>query len=614
MIKRNKKLGQVTIFIIVALVIVVGIVAYFLMRQGYTDEVPREFKPVYDYYISCLENQARQGISLMGEQAGWIEPPEFVPGSQYMPFSSQLDFFGQPVPYWLYVSGNNILKEQVPSKTDMQEQLSKYVAERVDFCDFADYPNFNVEIGDNPDVSVKIENLKVSVQVNNLVKMSSENQSVSVKSQSLSLDSKLGKFHELALEVYNFEKSQMFLEKYALDVLRLYEPVTGVELSCAPKVFNKPKISQDLKSNIAENVAMLKLKGDYYTLSGAKNKYFETNIGKNIDENVNFIYSSQWPSRVEIYGDDVAEPIGLQEGLGMLGFCYVPYHLVYDVNFPILIQFYDNNEVFQFPMAVIIDKNQARQALQGEAGQSIESEVCKYKDYPVQVNTYDSALNPVPASLKFKCLNTECQIGESEINGDEAVFSGNMPACVNGFIIASAKGYASSKYQISTNEESSANIILNKLYNVTLDLGKVDSALVYFKSPDYSTTVLYPDTQNVELIEGYYNVTVYAFKNSTIKLQAIAEKKCVNVPKSGIGGVFGLEEEKCFDINIPEQEISFAINGGGNAEEYITEGQLEGAKKLNINVPLFKTPTTLQEVQDNYLALEDSQVYIEVIQ
>ena len=37
----------------------------------------------------------------------------------------------------------------------------------------------------------------------------------------------------------------------------------------------------------------------------------------------------------------------------------------------------------------------------------------------------------------------------------------------------------------------------------------------------------------------------------------------------------GLQREQCFDINIPETEITFAVVGGGKTSEYITEEQLE---------------------------------------
>lgn len=608
---NKQKRAQVTIFIIVAVLIVLGIIIYFMVRSVYVEELPRELQPAYDVYLDCIQGHAEQGVAFLGEQGGHIELPEFVPGSQYMPFSSQLDFLGQPVPYWMYVSGNNLLKEQVPTKTEMEKELEDYVESRLEECDFSDFNtqgyDIFVEVGE---VSVDIKELSVELSVDNLFTIYFEDQSAKVSSHKVSFNTKLGKFYKLALDVYNFEKSTMFLEEYALDVLKLNVPVTGVDVSCSPRIFVDDIIRENLTSALETNVMMLKLKGDYYELANKENEYYVTDIGDDVGENVNFIYSSDWPTRVEIYGDRVVEPVGLQEGLGVLGFCYVPYHLVYDVDFPVLIQFYDGEEIFQFPIAVVIDKTQARNALPSTAGTSIEPEVCEYKNQEVTIYTYDSNLNSVEADIKFKCLNSECRIGKTSIEGGEAVLNENLPQCVNGFIVASAEGYADAKYQISTNTESSASLIMNKLYDVQLDLGNVDKAMVSFKSDGHTASVMYPVQKDVELIEGYYNVSVYAYKNSSLKFPATSDRKCFDVPKEGVAGMFGAEEEKCFDINFPETEVTHAVVGGGKTQEYMTENMLAGSNELNINVPLFGIPSNLDELQNNYLEVEEAIVYL----
>ncbi len=610
--KINKR-GQLTIFIILAIVVVGGLVAYFALRDKvFVEQIPQNMRSVYDYYLSCLEETSEEGISLLGEQGGYIEVPEFVPGSQYMPFSSQLDFFGQPVPYWMYVSGNNLLKEQVPEKAGMQNQLEDYIEERISNCDFSDFElqGYDVYIEEG-DVDAKIEEKNVEIKVNNKVTIFYGNDSVVVNNHKLLLDSKLGKFYNLARKVYDFEKANMFLENYALDVMRLYAPVTGTELSCSPKVFVDEEIREDLYSALEANVPALKLKGNYYDLAGKDSEYFVTDIGEKIDENVNFLYSSDWPSRIEIYGDKVVKPVGLQEGLGLLGFCYVPYQLIYDIDFPVMIQFYDEEELFQFPISVVISKNQAREALPTTAGSLIESPVCEYKNQPVEIYTYDINLEPVEARIQFKCLNSYCDIGETESDGIEAYLNAELPQCVNGFIIASAEGYADAKYQISTNEESIANIILSKKYNISLDLGTVEQAMITFSGEGYSATALYPDMDSVELIEGPYNISVYAYKNSSLKFPAVNKRECVDVPASGIGGFFGFENEKCYDINIPEAEVGFALVGGGKNSAYFTEDMLADSRELNINVPLFKTPASFDELQENQIKVEEELVFLE---
>jgi len=299
--------------------------------------------------------------------------------------------------------------------------------------------------------------------------------------------------------------------------------------------------------------------------------------------------------------------------LSMLGFCYVPYHLVYDVNFPVLIQFWEGDFLFQFPVSVIIDKNYAREALPPMfEAESIESEVCRYKNQNVKVYTYDSELNPVQARIQFKCLNSQCEIGQTRKTPLGAVYEGPMPECVNGFIIASAEGFSEKKFQISTNQETTANIILKRKYEMPLDLGNIrGNAVITFTGEDYSTTILYPETKTVELVEDYYNVSVFVYSDSSLTVKGVQESKCVDVPVQGIGNLFGLTEEKCQDINIPDMEVDTALVGGGKNIEYITEDILKRSNELNINVPIYNAPDTIEALQDNYALVEDSTIYLE---
>ena len=322
------------------------------------------------------------------------------------------------------------------------------------------------------------------------------------------------------------------------------------------------------------------------------------------------MYNPNWPTRIEMYGDRISQPIGLQKGLSAIGFCYVPYHFVYDINFPVLIQFFDEENFFQFPVGVVIQKSQAREALSGVSGISIENKVCQYNNQEVVIKTYDIDLSPVESFITFKCLDATCNIGETVNVGDEAVLNAGVPQCVNGFIVARAEGYAEASYLSSTNEISSVDIILNKKYNISLDLGNVD-ATVTFDSEDYSTTAVYPNITHVELIEGFYNITVYIYDDSSLVFPAINDRKCVDVPESGIAGVFGIETEKCYDINIPATEVDFAVIGGGKTQEYITVDQLKESSEINIVAPLFDLPNTLDGLQENYIKVEDEKIFLE---
>src|SRR3989344_524653 len=137
LIKRGQR-AQVTIFIILAIVLVAVVVLFVTLHQKTTsvEQLPSDFQPIYEAFRSCNEQHIKMGIALLESQAGYIETPEFKPGSSQLPLSNQLDFLGNGIPYWWTVSGNGIAQEQVPSQSDIEEQLSDFVLEQLPDCDF----------------------------------------------------------------------------------------------------------------------------------------------------------------------------------------------------------------------------------------------------------------------------------------------------------------------------------------------------------------------------------------------------------------------------------------------------------------------------------------------
>lgn len=617
MIKRGKrsKKAQLTIIIFVAIVIVLAIILFYLLKDNlFQTDIPRNMRPVYDSYLDCIKSITREGAYLLGQQGGYIKLPDFEPASSYRPFSNQLDFLGQPIPYWMYISGNNVLKEQIPTKTQMQNQLQDYIQERIDFCNLDIYKEqgFGIYIQQTGDTKVNIKDSSIEVQTTNPLTIYHGQDSILINQHKIDLNLRLGSLYEQAKQLYNYEKTDMFLEKYALDVLRLHAPADGVEIQCTPIIFEENKIRDDIIKGLTANMNFLKVKGRYYELSKKENEYFVVEPGFTTDTNINFMYNPQWPTRIEIYGDMVANPVGVQEGLSILGFCYVPYHLVYDINFPVLIQLWEGDFFFQFPLSVIIEKNYARQALPPMfESQSLESPICEHNNQNIMIYTYDAELNPLPARLQFQCLQETCHLGESRILQNDAVFTGKVSQCLNGIIIADAPGYAQTKYQISTNTETIADIILPKIYTIDLDLANIPGdAVITFKGEKYSQTVVYPETRKINLIEDFYNISVFAYTDSSLTLKGTNEINCVDVPLEGLASLPQLTQEKCFELNIPEMQIEKALIGGGMAQEYITEDSLKRARKLNINVPIFYTPESIEDLQKNYVLVEDTPVYI----
>ena len=604
--------GQVTPLIILGIVIAIGILIYFFLYSGLSfGGPPKDFEGVYNHYLSCIEREAEIGASVLGQQGGHMMGPDFSAGSDFMPFSNYLNFV-VPVPYWYYISGNGLAKEQVPSIGDMEEELNDFISERIQYCDFSSFNERGYLIeGRDAVVNTKIKNKGIEVRVNQELNFNFGDSSWTSRRHLVEANSNLGRFYEIARKIYDDFKESLFLEDYGVDVLRLYAPVDGVKVQCNPAVWNVEEVRDDLMNGLEANIPFIKIKGDYYDLRNSDNEYFVHDLGEDIEANVNFLFSRDWPNKMEVWPNDggllIAESVGNQEGLGMLGFCYVPYHFVYDLAYPVLIQTYFDDEIFQFPVVVYINKNKPREPIEGSHIPNQVPELCQHKNADISVSTFNTNLEPIEAEIKFKCLDTSCRIGETN-NGE---LNAKFPQCKNGFVIARADGYETKEEIFSTINPGSLSLFLDREYKLDVEVesvGGVDNSIITFTKDGKSRTVAYPEQKFVELTAGQYEIKVIVYSDASIDLAASVEQKCIDVPVSGIGGIFGFTDEKCFDLEIPGQQVNQGVSGGGTQNYFISESELEGNDKIVLRVSSFGSPSKVEDLQINYNRVDISDV------
>lgn len=600
----NKR-GQLTIFIILAVVLVGGLVIFFAFREDlFIDSIPQEFQPVFQQYSSCIQQELENAIDLSETQGGRVFVQDYIPGSEFAPFSSNLNFLDNPVPYWFYLSGNGIIKENVPTKTEIEKEIGQFIQERINDCNFQDFYDQEFYISLNPataKVNINDETVQVDITTNFVV--SKEDQTARRTTFKTVVNSKLGKFYNTAAKIYSKQKNEAFLEEYAIDALRNYAPVDGVETSCSPKIWKTQEVTSDIRSALEANIQAIKLKGDYYSLSSKENEYFV--VDEPVDEAVNLLYFKDWPSKIEILGEGVdnelivASPIGNQQGLGILGFCYVPYHFVYDLSFPVMIQISAGAEIFQFPVTVIIDNNLPRKAELNEfAEQGEDFDVCKFKTQDIAINTFDVNLNPIEANLSYVCFDQECNLGETK----DGRFEGKAPSCLNGFIHSRSSGFSEKSQIFSTNSETDADIILDREYDVQIDLkiaGQTvkSTAIVTFAGEKTSAAAL-PDQTSLKLSEGLYNISVFIYGNSSVSIPASTKTQCIEISRGGLAGIIGLTKEQCVDIEIPATKIDYALIGGGKSSEFLLESELQKGR-IVIDSSELPYPNSLEQLQYN---------------
>jgi hypothetical protein len=190
------------------------------------------------------------------------------------------------------------------------------------------------------------------------------------------------------------------------------------------------------------------------------------------------------------------------------------------------------------------------------------------------------------------------------------------PGCINGELVVRASGFAEKKERFSSGEDSFADVILDREFEVEIGLqdfsgNKIgDNAVVSFVSEDKTVTAVSPGYTSIKLSEGEYEIRAYVYGNSSITIPASTKRHCQEVGSSGLLGLFGGTEEKCFDIDVPATTIEYALIGGGVGEEYLLEDELQKGK-LTLNVHRLPKPNSLEDLQYNFASFEDQKVSVE---
>ncbi len=124
-----RKRGQITIFIIIAIIIVACVVGFFLFRQELKleDIFTSKDNSVYLFVENCITDTGKDAIYHVAENGGYFLSHEFSTS--------------EGIPYYYY-NGKNYM----PSKTRIEKEISYYMNQILSFCteDFIDFPNLNI--------------------------------------------------------------------------------------------------------------------------------------------------------------------------------------------------------------------------------------------------------------------------------------------------------------------------------------------------------------------------------------------------------------------------------------------------------------------------------------
>lgn len=602
--KRGEKKGQLALFIIIAIIlIIVGIFAYILLKPKEKPKYPEEISKIENSYLNCLSNIATRAKNIAMQKGGYIYDKPMEPEGLYL--GNNLNFMGENIPYWIYYDSNGQIKIEKPSLENIEKEIAIFIKENLEICDEV-LNSYNISYKKNVksiDVKIKEKGIDIIAYIDLIIKK--ENKVNVIREHKFFVKTNLKTLYRNAEKIYEYEKNTKFLENYTLDIITLYGKTTGFEIQCYPLIFDKEEIKKNITDGLMINMERIKFLGNYFKLKKEENKYFLNKV--NIDEGVavNIIYSNLFPTKIDIYSDKTNgllkfDPIGIQEGINLLGFCYVPYHLVYDVKFPVLFILSKDNEIFKFPLVVVIEKNGIKDIL--EENESIKTkEICSKTFTNAEIYVYDKYNKKIDADLYIKCIDTTCYLGKTK----DGYLKTQVPECVNAIVIASSPGYKENKIITDTNYDVNINIFLEKLHEkqIKTELMEKETALIFFEG-EISDVAYYPEKNKVKISEGKYNVSVYVFKEKNITIDKESEI-CYDVP------VFlWIKRKKCEKI----EKASFdkVLIGGGVGEFYFSEDDLDNYNIIKIDFERFEEPDDIEDIQKNYEFLKFSKIKIEL--
>lgn len=561
--------SQASIFIIIALIIILsGVLYFFYQRQAVEREieiVQPEIVPIKLYVDNCIKTSAESGLESIGLTGGYTNIPESISGSPSA-YLSSLPSSGFKIPYWWH---DGI--EAVPTEEFIKGQLITHIESEFKSCINKFEPfagSFEITELNRPLADVQFNENDVSVSLKYPLEIASRDGSVKQLVQSFKyvLNIRFKKVYGLAKLIMERENLDYFLEKRTIDLYSIDRdiPTTDVEATCSAKTWQLAAIKEKLQRLLRVNLPYIRIKGTNYNPGmyvpnpKGKNAYSETyfqqhyiwEIDNNPDKykNMKVVFSYEnWP--MEIFARPSQNGIltsNSQKGTDMLSFfCLHTWHFTYDIKYPVLAaiidQETDKNKAYQFNFAfkVAVDHNQPARLTAGttffDANDEVSSEeFCNDVQNEITIFTSDNSTGEDirNVNLTFVCGRFYCDIGATGwlSFGGTAGISKALPYCVNGIIKGKKEGYAESKSFIQTDVDGRSYVLamnpLKKLdYKVVkhslsnpgsaAELSKDEQASISIrgKSINFESFAAYPKQEDfpfaLEEKDAKYEVEIY---------------------------------------------------------------------------------------------------------
>lgn len=396
---RKAKRGQITLFVILAIVVllIVGFFIYLNYQNNISivegpdrTTVSEKFEPLQLFVEDCMESVARDAIVQLGKHGGYIDPNDaYMSGRVFygnaddqsdsdMAYLS--DDIDKAMPYWYYSYNYGdctdcMMMSQAPYIDEMERQISIYVTENINIC-LDGFQNFlqqgyDLAVQDNMIVRTTIREEDVLVESIYTIGVVYDGSQATIENYVATVDIPLMKYYNMALNISKQEYESQFLEGLNAYLILSY---SGLSPELLPPIYSyssgydmvfwaKGSVRENIKQLLQSYVPLMQVKGakNYREVTGDL-----TDLEKNFvdlitldmfpDRNlekteVSFIYIGDGisfdihPSTNELLGPfkDTEEGVSVAPPKNTFS-----YQFFYDVSYPVIVEIKDEYKPGQY--------------------------------------------------------------------------------------------------------------------------------------------------------------------------------------------------------------------------------------------------------------------------
>ncbi|MBI2565268.1 hypothetical protein HYV79_04790 [Candidatus Woesearchaeota archaeon] len=518
----NSKKGQLTLFIILGLILLIlaGVLIYwYTLEPAITEKlpaiavVPEEIKEVSDVFSSCLKENLEQALIQLGMHGGFLETKTFLhnslspteAGANSIKLTRESSLI---LPYWWYLSnsnqcdrtGNCEFKQNKPSFTSIQQDLTKKLKEQIPICIalVQTMPGYEVKAKEQPFFDILFQKESISALVKYPLEIK-KGEVVKTIDQFLAVvDLNLREILDLADTVTQYEAVSGFLGTFSYNIINYYMGLDENEIPpsnaytfdfSAGKYWTKSKVKETVKTLLTSFTPFLKAGGtqNYQYIFAPKgladperfellyNREFTLPLEKTFPSlKIRFVYLPDWEPYFDL---DCNGELCLPESfLGKFNFVFglQKYHFVYDLSFPVLVEITNPTALdgkgysFRFFLEGNLRANKPLKtdtpptSTFEETSNMMYCSPEQFTSPPVELSFIDrkTKQNIQNITVLYTCGTDTCNLGVAR----QGILNQPLPRCIGGLLTALKDNYATSYTLLDVEDEAVKEAVILEPY------------------------------------------------------------------------------------------------------------------------------------------------------